>query len=159
VIASDGAVIASSNQVGELQLSGPGLFSGYVGTNDGAIHRSLYEWFPTGDLVSYDKEQQIVYRGRIKNVINSGGYKIYPEELERIILSFPGIEQANISSQSDDSLGEVPVAELVVKAGHTVDLDSLRIFCAGELSPHEIPREFSVVESLPLTGSGKVKKY
>lgn len=155
-IVSEDGVCVEPGVVGELWLRGPGCFSGYLLGNEGGERRSRDSWFATGDLVTRHSSGEITYHGRKKSVINCGGNKVFPEEVEEVLVRIPGIVSARVSGESHPLLGSVVVAEVVLESGQQPAVDAWRTRCYRELSGYKVPKEFRVVSSLPLTGSGKV---
>lgn len=143
---------------GELCIRGPGLFSGYlVGANAGLKHGEQ-QWFKTGDLVTQDNQGVITYRGRLKTVINSDGFTVFPEEIEEVLQTAPDIEEVRVSGKLDPRLGNRIIAEIVSKNYTPCAPDAWRALCQKTLSQHQVPHEFILVESLPHTGSGKIMR-
>lgn len=153
-------------EIGELAIRGPGLFSGYLmGGRGGCMPRQSEtfvrndQWFLTGDLVLRDELGVILYRGRKKSIINCGGNKIFPEEIEEVLRQSPEVVSVRVSAEPHPLLGSVVIAEIVVDASKQPSVESWRELCSKELSSYKIPKEFRVVESLPCTGSGKIVRY
>jgi acyl-coenzyme A synthetase/AMP-(fatty) acid ligase len=164
IVDEDGAVV-EAGEVGELAVRGPGLFSGYlVGPSTGSSHTLdqclLQEgWFLTGDLVVQNDVGIVFYHGRKKSVINCGGNKIFPEEVEDVLRSVPAISAVRVSAEPHPLLGSLVIAEIVVVPNQHVSFDALRALCYRELSGYKVPKEFRIVESLPNTASGKVIRH
>jgi long-chain acyl-CoA synthetase len=155
-ILHESGATADIGEVGELVVRGPGLFSGYLtGSNAGVLH-PRNEWFRTGDLVSRDSSGVITYRGRAKNVINCGGNKIFPEEVEDVLRRVPDIQAVRVCAEPHPLLGDLVIAEVVVTPSTAPAIEAWRALCYQELSGYKVPKEFRIVEALPSTGSGKV---
>lgn len=148
-----------ATEIGELAIRGPGLFSGYLVGDGAGDRRESNQWVYTGDLVSRDSSGVITYRGRKKSVINSGGSKIFPEEVEAVLLRAPEIQTVRVSSEPHDILGSVVIAEIVLAPQAEESIEAWSSLCRDELSEYKIPVEFRIVESLPSTGSGKVIRH
>ncbi|MFN4894395.1 MAG: class I adenylate-forming enzyme family protein [Pseudomonadota bacterium] len=155
-----------TGEVGELAIRGPGLFSGYllgdqVGSSPRLARACMLagEWFLTGDLVVRDELGVILYRGRKKSVINCGGNKIFPEEVEEVLRRTPDIIAVRVSAEPHPLLGSLVIAEVVVDPSQQPSVDSWRALCYKELSGYKVPKEFRIVESLPITGSGKLVRH
>jgi malonyl-CoA/methylmalonyl-CoA synthetase len=137
---------------GELLVRGPNVCAGYwrrphTLTPDG--------FFRTGDLASVDADGYITLLGRKSDLIISGGFNIYPREIEELLLEQPGVVEAAVVGEADDVRGEVPVAYLI----GDFDPDALAAFCRAELASFKVPRRFVKVESIPRTALGKVQKH
>ncbi len=148
VVDEHGVAVPVGN-VGELAIRGPGLFSGYLLGAASAADLFMLggEWFLTGDLVVQDELGIILYRGRKKSVINSGGNKIFPEEVEEVLLRCPEIRAVRVSAKPDPRLGSLIVAEVVVDPEKGPAVDEWSAICKTELSSYKVPNEFIVVES------------
>ena len=100
-------------EVGELQVKGPGIFKGYWGRLD--CNDKVFTpdgWYKTGDLATQDKDGFYYIVGREKDIIITGGYNVYPKEIEETLRSHADIEDAIVVGAYDDSLGEIPIAML-----------------------------------------------
>jgi malonyl-CoA/methylmalonyl-CoA synthetase len=148
------------DQAGEVLLRGPNVFEGYF-ERDAAnadAFRDLDDgggpWFVTGDL-GEDDDGYLVIRGRSKELIISGGFNVYPVEVEEVLLRCPGVAEVAVTGTASDEWGEV-VTAWVVPDGPPPTVDALRDFCLGRLAAYKQPRLVRVVESLPRNALGKV---
>jgi malonyl-CoA/methylmalonyl-CoA synthetase len=137
---------------GELFVRGPNVFPGYWRrdspfTSDG--------FFPTGDLCSVSADGYYTLLGRRNDLIISGGFNIYPREIEELLLEQPGVLEAAVVGVADAVRGEVPVAYIV----GSFDAASLETACRENLASFKVPRRFEQVESIPRTALGKVQKH
>ena len=152
-----------SGETGELLVRGGNVFEGYWRapektaasfTRDGAGRR----WFHTGDLARRDPATgAFTLLGRRHELIISGGFNIYPREVEEVLTTFPGIREAAVVGRPHPEWGEVPVAFLVVE--RPPDEAELAAFCKGQMAGFKVPRAFRVVEALPRNALGKVQKH
>jgi len=141
--------------MGEVAVRGDGLFSAYYApwrlreqiTRDG--------WFLTGDLGWLDRAGALHLKGRKKSVILVAGLKFFPEEVEDCINQFPGITESRVFSRPHAHVGEVPCAEVVLDA-RGCDLGALKAHCVRVLSSFKVPIEFTVVDAVARTPSGKI---
>lgn len=108
-------------------------------------------WFRTGDLARVDDDGFVWIEGRVSEMINRGGLKVYPGEVEEVLRAVPGVDDVAVVGASDDRLGEVPVAFVV----GAVD-ERLEAQCRAELAPYKVPLRFVAVDRLPRTEVGKV---
>lgn len=143
--------------VGEIEVCGKNIMKGYYKREDETECTKNGEWHRTGDLGYLDEDGFLYLTGRIKNIIISGGINIYPEEVEQIILLFDNIKEACVVGKPDDMLGEVPVAYIVLKEGK-VDIKKLKEYCFTKLARYKVPVEFTIIEELPKTYNGKIKR-
>ncbi len=142
--------------VGELCLRGPGMFDAYL--DPWQPRASVLDeegWFATGDLARRDAEGRIFLCGRRKSVINVGGMKVFPEEVERVLDAHPKVQRSFVEARAHPLFGEVPVARYIPGAPAPT-LAELRAHCREHLASYKIPLIFSVVTSLPTTASGKL---
>ncbi|HHY60779.1 MAG TPA: long-chain fatty acid--CoA ligase [Clostridia bacterium] len=146
-------------EIGEIAVQSPGVFAGYW--RDPEKTRESFTrdgWFKTGDLGYRDEEGYIYIAGRKKDVIISGGYNIYPWEVEQLLLGHPQVAEAAVVGRPDPDLGEKPVAYLVLKPGCRPSPEEFIAFCHQHLAKYKCPRQVVFLESLPKSGSGKVLK-
>jgi fatty-acyl-CoA synthase len=155
-IAGADGTAAATDEPGEIQLCGPNLFAGYW--NDDALTREAFTgdgWFRTGDVGRRDAQGRFWFTDRLKHVIISGGENIYPAELERVLLTAPGIVDGAVCGRPDARWGEVPVA--VVVTGEGFDRAAVLRHFEGRLARFKHPRDIVAVPSLPRTALGKIQ--
>jgi malonyl-CoA/methylmalonyl-CoA synthetase len=148
------------DDAGQVLLRGPNVFDGYferaAATRD--AFRDLGDgggpWFATGDLGS-DESGYLVIRGRSKELIISGGFNVYPAEVEDVLAGCPGVAEVAVTGTLSDEWGEV-VTAWVVADGAAPSLDELRAHCSGLLAPYKQPRLVRMVDALPRNALGKV---
>ncbi|WP_321895844.1 AMP-binding protein [Paraburkholderia heleia] len=149
--------IAPAGEVGELQIKGPVTMMGYFGRPEAtaeAIDRD--GWLHTGDLACMDEEGFIFVVDRMKDMVITGGYNIYPAELERVLCEHPAVAMAAVVGIPDETKGELAKAFIVGKSGVQVDTDGIVEFCRQKLAAYKVPRFIEVVDDLPKTSSGKI---
>jgi malonyl-CoA/methylmalonyl-CoA synthetase len=142
---------------GEIQLRGPNVFSGYWHREEATRAAFVDGWFKTGDIATVSEDGYYTLCGRKSDLIISGGFNIYPREIEEFLTEQPEIAEAAVTGAYDPVRGEVPVAYLVVVT--PVDPKDLEARCRKNLASFKIPREFKVVEALPRNAMGKVQKH
>jgi acyl-CoA synthetase (AMP-forming)/AMP-acid ligase II len=153
-------VAGRAGPVGRVQIRGRGVIREYAqGGPAGAIDPE--GWLDTGDLGHLDQDGYLFLAGRSDDVINRGGEKIYPREIEDFLVSQPGVWSAAVVAARDDVLGERPVA-YVVPAGpwrqHELT-ETLREACEAALPRPKRPSAFYLVQELPLGPTGKVARH
>jgi cyclohexanecarboxylate-CoA ligase len=156
---SDGNVLAPG-EVGELHVRGCSLFSGYVG-NDEATRSSFStdQWFQTGDLARMDVQGNVQLNGRTKELINRGGIKFNPIDMEVAISSHPSVAQVSIAPIPDPTLGERASCFVVLKNDATLDFDELKKFLAEQkFAKFTWPENLAIVKEMPMTPTRKVMK-
>ena len=150
---------AAPGEIGRVRIRGGGVIKSYAsGGRPGTIDAD--GWLDTGDLGYLDADGYLFLAGRSDDVINRGGEKIYPREIEEILLAQPGVRAAVVIGAADEVLGERPVAYVVPDAGWAAaDVEELlRKACAAELPQHKQPSEFCLVPELPLGPTGKIAR-
>lgn len=150
---------AMRGRIGELWVKGPGVLRGYW--NDPEATAAILDddgWLHTGDLVRSGPAGTVLFCGRAKAVVKTGGYSVYPLEVETVLGAHPDVIEAAVVGLADDHLGEIPVAAVIARPGSVVDPDDLRAWCDERLSHYKVPRRFLVIDELPRTGTSKVSK-
>ena len=156
ILDENGAPIAEG-ATGEIWVRGPNVCSGYWRRPDATAAAWRDGWFRTGDIGSRAADGYITLHGRRSDLIISGGFNIYPREIEELLLEQPGIREAAVVGAADAVRGEVPIAYLVSDAG--IDEAALRARLATQLASFKLPRAFVSVEALPRTALGKIQKH
>jgi malonyl-CoA/methylmalonyl-CoA synthetase len=143
-------------EIAQVLVRGPNVFAGYWGNLEATAAAFDDGWFRTGDLAEWSADGYYTLRGRASDLIISGGFNIYPREIEELLLEQAGVREAAVVGVSDERRGEVPVAYVVTDGA--VDTDVLRDACARSLASFKVPRGFVRVEALPRNALGKVQK-
>ncbi len=148
--------ISTRMENGELLVRGPNVFAGYWRRPDATNAAFTADgFFRTGDIATVSSDGYITLLGRKSDLIISGGFNIYPREIEELLLEQPGVREAAVVGVSDPIRGEVPVAYLV----GSFDATQLEATCREQLASFKVPRRFARVESIPRTALGKVQKH
>lgn len=158
VLATDGTGrVLPPGEVGELQIRGPVVMNGYLGRPEATAETIDADgWLHTGDLVRQDEEGYLWIVDRLKDLIITGGFNIYPAELERVIAEHPDVALVAVGSIPDDTKGELAKAYVVPRQGAQIDLQQLERHCRERLAAYKVPRAFQVVSDLPKTSTGKI---
>ena len=144
---------------GELVVSGPSLFSGYWNRPEATSEVMRDGWMATGDVVRVDSAGYTVICGRKKELIISGGFNVYPTEVEDMLRGREGIVDAAVVGRPSAEWGEEVVAFVVTATGGDVNADRLRVELNAEMSSYKIPRTFIVVDELPRNALGKLQRH
>lgn len=148
-----------TGQIGEIQVRGPHLFRGYWRNPTATAAAFTADgWFYTGDLGFVDDEGYFHITGRSRDLIISGGYNIYPREVEEVLAQHPAVAECAVYGEADPDLGEVPVAAVVTN-GQAVTAADLIEFCRMHLAAYKRPRRIHFVTSLPRNALGKVQRH
>jgi malonyl-CoA/methylmalonyl-CoA synthetase len=142
---------------GELLVRGPNVFAGYWRRPDATTAAFTDGWFRTGDLASRSDDGYYTLLGRKSDLIISGGFNIYPREIEEFLLEQPSVAEAAVVGVADELRGEVPVAFIV--SDEDFDSEVLERCCREQLASFKVPRRFVRVDSIPRTALGKVQKH
>ena len=148
-----------SGTVGSLFIRGPGIADAYL--QPWTPQEKILEagWFRSGDLAQADAEGAVFLAGRTFSVINVGGLKCFPEEVEATLNEYPGILESRVLAQPHPALGMMPVAEIVPReASAPPKTSDLLAFCRARLSNYKIPLRFNFVTAIPKTPTGKIQR-
>jgi malonyl-CoA/methylmalonyl-CoA synthetase len=148
-----------AGEVGEIEVRGPHVFEGYRNRPD-ATAESFDEdgWFRTGDLGSVSEDGYFTISGRSKELIISGGYNVYPREVEEVIEGCPGVAEVAVVGLPDEEFGE-QVAAAVVRDDPGLTAEKITDFCREDLANYKHPRQVVFVDTLPRNAMGKVLKH
>ena len=150
----------SDGETGEIEVRGPHVFSGYWNRPDATAEAFTEDgWFKTGDLGWRGADGYYTIAGRARELIISGGYNVYPREVEDVLARHPAVAEVAVIGLSDADLGEQVAAVVVRKDGAHVDADELVTYCRERLASYKKPRRVLFVESLPRNALGKVQKH
>jgi malonyl-CoA/methylmalonyl-CoA synthetase len=161
LVDDDGALLegADDETIGEIQVRGPNLFLEYLNRPDATAEAMRDGWFATGDMATRTAEGYIRIVGRrATDLIKSGGYKIGAGEIEGCLREHPAVEDAAVTGEADDDLGERVVAWIVLRDGASAHESELVDHVAGQLAPHKRPRDVHFLDELPRNDMGKVQK-
>ena len=150
-----------AGQEGEVAVKGPGLTLGYL--NQPAVNAQAFSdsgVFRTGDVGFFDEFGYLHITGRKKDVIDRGGLKFSPREVEELILVHPKVEDAAIVGMPDERLGEKSCAFVALRANEVLGLEELVGYLKGKgLATYKLPERLEIVDALPYTPTGKMQKY
>jgi len=116
-------------------------------------------WMHTGDQATLDAEGYINIVGRIKDMIIRGGENIYPREIEEFLYTHPKISEVQVIGVPDPKYGEEIMAWVKVKPGEQITEEELKEYCKRKIAHNKIPRYLKVVDSFPMTVTGKIQKF
>jgi len=152
--------VLPSGGIGELQVRGCSLFSAYAGNpNASRVAFTADGWFRTGDLASMDEGGNVLLRGRTKDLINRGGVKFNPIDMEIAIASHPAVAQVAIAAIPDEVLGERASCFVVLKSGASLSFEQLKAFLSErKFAKFTWPEQLAIVSDMPVTPTRKVMK-
>jgi len=143
---------------GELLLRGPGMFDAYLSPWTPRAGATRDGWFATGDLCARDAAGRLAILGRSKSVINVGGMKVFPEEVEAVLDACSGVVRSLVAARAHPVFGSVPVAEVIADPDAPPDPGVLRSACRNALAAHKVPVAIHFTDRLPTTASGKLRR-
>ena len=151
----------SDGEIGEILVSGPNVCAGYWCDADATAAAFVHDadgtrWFRSGDLATYDSERGYAIVGRTKELIISGGFNIYPREIEDELMRIDGIRAAAVVGRPDTARGELPIAYIEVEGA--IDIATVLSTLRGKLASFKVPREMTIVDDLPRNAMGKIDK-
>ncbi|MHB8439905.1 MAG: class I adenylate-forming enzyme family protein [Acidimicrobiales bacterium] len=158
VVDDEGAVVGTG-EVGELEIRGPNVMTGYHGMPEASAQALGGGWLRTGDLVDMDDDGVLRMRGRRKDMIVTGAENVFPLEVEDVLTSHPSVAQAAVLGAPDPKWGEAVVAFVRLAPGVEIETAALGSFARERLAPFKVPKRFHVVDEMPMTASGKVQKF
>jgi fatty-acyl-CoA synthase len=152
--------VLGARQVGELCTKGWIVMKGYY-----KMERETSEcfdpqgWFHTGDLGMLDEQGNFIITGRLKEMFISGGFNVYPAEVENFLYSMPGIGQVAIVGVPDRRMGEVGMAFVVTNPRSGLSEEHITSYCKGRIAGYKVPRYVVFVDQMPMAGVGKIQKF
>jgi long-chain acyl-CoA synthetase len=157
VVGDDGRPLGGG-EVGELWINCPSATSGYLNAVEETRAVLTDGWFKTGDLVTVSPEGFVQIMGRKRERILRGGYSVFPQEVERVLLSHPAIAEAAVVGVPSPDLNEEVAAFVTLKPGAAAGADELSRYCQEHLAHFKFPRHVVIVDELPKGAAGKVIK-
>jgi malonyl-CoA/methylmalonyl-CoA synthetase len=142
----------------EIQVRGPNVFTGYWERPQATAESFIDGRFRTGDLGAVDSDGYVRILGRSKELIISGGFNVYPREIEEVLLAHPDVAEVAVIGTPSEEWGEI-VTAFIVPAGDHHAAEPLLAFAAERLAPYKRPRLVHIVDSLPRNALGKVLKH
>jgi long-chain acyl-CoA synthetase len=145
-----------SGQQGELCIRGSCVTRGYLNKPDATAEAFDGEgWFHSGDIAYIDEDGFAYIVDRKKDMINVGGEKVFPSEVEDMMLAHPKIKDLVIVGIPDDLKGEAPKAFIQIQDGETATEQEIRAYCKAEMAPYKVPVAVEFIEEVPRSASGK----
>lgn len=158
-VVRSGGEEADPGEIGELWITGDGIFDGYYKRPDTNREAIVDGWFRTGDLFKKDSHGHFWFIGRMKDVVKRSGENISSVEVERVLMEHPDIDEAAVVPVPDPVRGEEVKAFIKLNDGRPADVRSILEHCSRELSPFKRPRYLSFVKAFPYTDTAKIAKH
>ena len=153
---------APEGEPGELVIAGPQVMQGYWNRPDAAAHAFAKigdtHWLRTGDVAEIDEDGFIAIVDRIKDMISVGGFKVFPSQVENVLLEHPAVKEALVIGAPDDYLGETPRAYVTLQDDAAAEAEELRQWLNGRVGKHERVSGVVIREELPKTLTGKLDR-
>lgn len=145
--------------IGALLLRGPGIFDAYLWPWRERVEVLEGGWFATGDLASRDEDGSVFLRGRAKSVLNVGGMKFFPEEIEAVLDAHPSVLASRVRGEPHARWEMIAIAEIIPRDRQNPPTSpALARHCREQLSNYKVPTRFEIVETLPRTPNGKLQR-
>jgi acyl-CoA synthetase (AMP-forming)/AMP-acid ligase II len=157
IMADDGTILPQG-EIGEVVIRGPNVTKGYENNPDANLKGFANGWFRTGDQGVIDEEGYLSLTGRLKELINRGGEKISPLEVDAILMDHPAVGQCVAFAIPHDKLGEEVGAAIVLREGQSVTERELRDFAATRLADFKVPKKIVFLEEIPKGATGKLQR-
>jgi acyl-CoA synthetase (AMP-forming)/AMP-acid ligase II len=157
IMDADGKLLPAG-EIGEIVIRGPNVTAGYKNNDKANAEAFTDGWFRTGDQGVADEEGYFRLTGRLKEIINRGGEKISPREVDEVLLDHPAVAQVVTFAVPHDKLGEDVAAAIVTVEGAAVDAQSIRAFAAERLADMKVPRTILFLDEIPKGATGKLQR-
>jgi acyl-CoA synthetase (AMP-forming)/AMP-acid ligase II len=145
-------------QVGEIVIRGPNVTPGYENNPEANAKAFTDGWFRTGDQGIMDEDRYVTLTGRLKEIINRGGEKISPKEVDEVLMDHPAIQQVVTFGVPHPKLGEEVAAAVVLREGAEATPSGIRDFAAERLADFKVPRQIFVMDEIPKGPTGKLRR-
>jgi amino acid adenylation domain-containing protein len=157
-IMNDAGHLLATGETGEIVIRGPNVMRAYE--NNAAANRSAFTrgWFRTGDIGHLDADGYLFITGRLKEIINRGGEKIAPREVEEVLLGHPAVAQAVTFAVPHPTLGENVAAAIVLRGSTPVTAAEIRQFATTRLAHFKVPQQVVIVKEIPQGPTGKLQR-
>jgi long-chain acyl-CoA synthetase len=148
----------SRDGIGELWIKSPAMMDGYLDAPDETNEVIADGWFKTGDLVTVSPPGYVEIVGRVRERILRGGYSVFPQEVEAVLLSHPAVAEAAVVGVPDADLGEEVAAFVSLKRAQNLTSEDLLGYCRDHLARYKYPRQVHIIAELPKGPTGKILK-
>jgi long-chain acyl-CoA synthetase len=145
-------------QIGELVISGPNVMKGYLNNPKESSEALRGGWLHTGDMAYRDEDGYYFIVDRKKEMILTGGFNIYPREVEEVLFTHEKVAEAAVVGIPDMEKGEIAKAFIVLKEGQTAAIEEIMEFCRTRIAAYKAPRQAEFIKTLPRNAAGKVLK-
>ncbi|MGD1071542.1 MAG: acyl--CoA ligase [Bryobacteraceae bacterium] len=157
-IMDDAGNLLATGERGEVVIQGPNVVSGYENNPEANTKSFTHGWFRTGDQGFLDADGYLTLTGRIKELINRGGEKIGPREIDEVLLTHPAVAEAVAFGVPHPAWGEEVAAAIVLKENQVATEADLVAFCKERLADFKRPKKFYIIDTIPRTATGKIQR-
>lgn len=157
IMAEDGTLVGPDTE-GEIVIKGKNVTSGYENNAEANQSAFAHGWFHTGDQGVMDDDGYVRVTGRLKEIINRGGEKISPREVDEVLMDHPAIAQVVTFAMPHDKLGEEVAAAAVLREGSEASEQDIRAFATARLADFKVPRKVVILEEIPKGATGKLQR-
>jgi acyl-CoA synthetase (AMP-forming)/AMP-acid ligase II len=157
-VMGEGGALLAPGATGEIVIRGPNVTKGYLENPEANATAFCDGWFRTGDQGVKDADGYLSITGRLKEIINRGGEKVSPREIDEVLMDHPAIAQAVAFGMPHDKLGEDVAAAVVLREGAAATERELRDFVAGRLADFKVPRKVLILDEIPKGATGKLQR-
>jgi acyl-CoA synthetase (AMP-forming)/AMP-acid ligase II len=157
-IMDDEGNLLEPGQVGEIVIRGPNVTPGYENNPEANATAFTHGWFRTGDQGVMDGDRFVTLTGRLKEIINRGGEKISPKEIDEVLMDHPAVQQVCTFAVSHDKLGEEVAAAVVLREGAEASESDIREFASERLAAFKVPRTVLFLDEIPKGPTGKLRR-
>lgn len=147
-----------TGELGEIVIRGHNVMKGYYKRPEATAEAIRHGWFYSGDLARQDEDGYFYIVDRVKDMVNRGGFNVYPREIEEVLYGHPAVAEAAVIGIPDPALGEEVKAVVAFKPGQSASEQELIDYCKERLAAYKYPRSVEIRESLPKTATGKILK-
>ena len=153
-----GGELLAPGEIGEIVIRGDNVTNGYENNDKANAEAFTRGWLRTGDQGQMDEAGYLTLTGRLKEIINRGGEKISPREVDDVLMMHPAIAQAVVFAVPHDKLGEDVAAAIVLREGEEVSGRDIRDFAGEHLAPFKVPRKIVLLDEIPKGATGKLQR-
>ena len=157
-VMDEAGILLDAGQVGEIVIRGPNVTAGYESNPEANASSFTNGWFRTGDQGVMDGEGYLSITGRLKEIINRGGEKISPREVDEVLMDHPAVQQVVTFAMPHDKLGEEVAAVVVLRDGQDATDGELKDFASNRLAPFKVPRTVLFLDEIPKGATGKLQR-
>jgi acyl-CoA synthetase (AMP-forming)/AMP-acid ligase II len=157
IMGEDGALLAAG-EVGEIVIRGPNVTAGYENNAKANAEGFHAGWFRTGDQGTIDADGYISLTGRLKEIINRGGEKVSPREVDEILMDHPAVAQVVCFGLPHAKMGEEVAAVVVLREGQQADERTLQAFVAQRAAHYKVPKKILLMDEIPTGATGKLQR-